>query len=222
MAKYLMGDSPSIRKLYVIRHGATALNAQNGSIDKIRGWSNVPLSPEGKRQAIKLGGKLSGSGIDVIYHSPLDRATDTAREVAKNTGAKMIPVEQLKPWDVGELTGQESRDAHPILKEHATEKADQPLPGGESFNSFKNRTFDGLKQILSQSDGEMPAIVTHHRVERLIKAWMKNGQKPDMSLDMDEMLKHGEATGHAEIVHIQQNRLSANPHLVRQLLSSTG
>ena len=46
MAKYLMGDSPSIRKIYVIRHGATALNSQNGdgSVDKIRGWSDVPLS----------------------------------------------------------------------------------------------------------------------------------------------------------------------------------
>lgn len=134
----------------------------------------------------------------------------------------MVPVEQLKPWNVGELTGQESKDAHPILKHHAINNPDVPLPGGESFNTFKQRTFDGLKQILSQSNGQMPAIVTHHRVERLIKAWMKAGQKPDLSVDMDEMLKHGEATGHAEMVHIQPHKLQPDQHLVRSLLSPTG
>lgn len=223
MAKFLMGDSPSIKKMYLIRHGATALNSQNGdgSVDKIRGWADVPLSDKGQEQAEKLGQKLKNSGIDVIYHSPFSRATDTAQHISNNTGAPMIPVEQLKPWNVGELTGQESKDAHPVLKEHATQKADQPLPGGESFNTFKQRTFDGLKQILAQSNGQMPAIVTHHRVERLIQAWIKNGQKPDLSLDMGEMLKHGEATGSAELVHIQPHKLD-NQHLVRQLLSPTG
>lgn len=220
MAKYLMGDSPSLRKVYVVRHGATALNAQNGdgSVDKIRGWSDVPLSDKGQEQAEKLGKKLKDSGIDVIYHSPFSRATDTAQHISNNTGAPMVPVEHLKPWDVGELTGVESKTAHPTLERYAREQPNQPIPGGESFNNFKNRFFTGLKQILNQGDN-LPAIVTHHRVERMIQAWLKGGQKQDLTLDMGEMLKHGEPTGHAEIVHIQPHKLEPDQHLVRSLLS---
>lgn len=219
-----MGDSPSLRKVYVIRHGMTEYNEQNGdgSVDRIRGWRDVPLSDKGREQAEKLGKKLKDSGIDVIYHSPFSRATDTAAEIAKNTGAPMIPTDKLKPWNVGELTGQESKDAHPKLREYATQKPNEPIAGGESFNTFKARLFDGLREIVNNSQGKLPALVTHHRVERMIRAWMDAGQKPDLSLDMGEMLKHGEPTGHAEIVHIQANKLRADPHMVRQLLSKTG
>jgi probable phosphoglycerate mutase len=221
-AKYLMGESPSLKAVYLIRHGATALNSQNGdgSVDRIRGWKDVPLSKNGRQEAEKLGYKLKNSGIDVIYHSPLERATDTAEEVARGTGAPLIANDKLKPWNVGELTGQESKTAHPELEKYASENPDKAVPGGESFNEFKHRTFDGLKEVLEQSGDKFPAIVTHHRVERLIKAWIKAGQKPDLSIDMKEMMKHGEGTAGHEVVHIEQDKLRPNQHLVRNLLST--
>lgn len=221
MAKYLMGDSPNIKKVWLVRHGATALNAQNGegAVDKIRGWKDVPLSEKGREQAEKVGHKLKNSGIEVIYHSPLSRATDTAEEIAKNTGARLVPTDQLKPWNVGDLTGQESKTAHPILEKHAVETPNKAVPGGESFNEFKKRTFEGLRKILNESNGELPALVTHHRVERLIKAWIKDGQKPDLSLDMKEMMQHGENTGGHELLHIETSNLKPKPEMVRSLLS---
>ena len=42
----------------LIRHGATALN-HPGAGDRIRGWSNVPLSKEGHEEAHELGKRLA-------------------------------------------------------------------------------------------------------------------------------------------------------------------
>src|ERR1043166_2636888 len=59
-------------QFYLIRHGATPMNAGTGSIDRIRGWRNVPLSPQGHKEADKLGARLKGSGIKLLVHSDLD------------------------------------------------------------------------------------------------------------------------------------------------------
>ena len=91
---------PNKRLVYVIRHGATALNSQNGGVDRIRGWADVPLSPQGRAEADTLAQKLADTGIDVLYYSTLDRAKDTAAAIAKTTGAQMVPDADLKPWNV--------------------------------------------------------------------------------------------------------------------------
>ena len=224
LAEMLMKGDPGTKRVYLIRHGSTALNSEDGGGDRIRGWKDVPLSEKGIKQAEKLGTSLKDSGISVLYHSPFSRATDTAKAISETTKAPLVSTDKLKPWNMGILTGQESKDVHPIMREYAVDKPDTPIPEGESFNSFKSRTMDGIQEILQKTNGELPGLVTHHRVERLVKSWIKNGQPPDGQLDMDEMLKHGSGTGSAEIVRLnQQNAGNSrnNPELVRYLLNAT-
>jgi len=224
VANVLMGKSPNLRKITIIRHGATALNGDRGKGERIRGWKDVPLSEEGKEEVKKTAKSLKNSGINVLLHSDLSRAADTAAAVAEQTGAKMVPTQKLRPWDLGHYAGQESTKVHPIMKEYAEKMPDKPVPGGESFNSFKARTFQGLREAM-MTPGDV-GIVTHHRVERLIKAWQKAGEPANGDIDLKEFFKFGDPTGHAEPVYIQPQKLGivpqdVKPNLVRQLLGNT-
>ncbi|WP_292834763.1 histidine phosphatase family protein [Microbacterium sp.] len=59
--------------LYLVRHGE--------HLDAEHGLEDGPLSPRGRRQAELLADRLSGVPLDAVWHSPLDRAAETARAV---------------------------------------------------------------------------------------------------------------------------------------------
>ena len=61
--------------IYLVRHGEHQ-DAEHGMIDG-------PLSPRGRRQAAFLADRLSGVPFDAVWHSPLERASQTARAVAE-------------------------------------------------------------------------------------------------------------------------------------------
>jgi probable phosphoglycerate mutase len=113
---------------------------------------------------------LSGHNIDAIYSSDLSRAKDTADEIAKYHKDVPVQVTQgLRPWHLGNLTGQHSADVVPILAE-AVNNPDKPVDGGESFHDFSGRFFNTLDQIKREHGGETVAIVSHHRNDRLLTA----------------------------------------------------
>jgi broad specificity phosphatase PhoE len=55
---------PNLRAIYLIRHGATVMNRESAiGVSRARGWKNVPLSPEGRREAQWLATSLRESNI---------------------------------------------------------------------------------------------------------------------------------------------------------------
>jgi len=61
--------------LYLVRHGE--------HLDAEHGLEDGPLSPRGRRQAELLADRLSGVPLSAVWHSPLERAAETARAVAQ-------------------------------------------------------------------------------------------------------------------------------------------
>lgn len=59
--------------LYLVRHGE--------HLDAEHGLQDGPLSPRGRRQAELLADRLSGVPLGAVWHSPLERAAETARAV---------------------------------------------------------------------------------------------------------------------------------------------
>lgn len=204
-----IGSAPlaAYREIYLIRHGATALNSESGGVDRIRGWKNVQLSEKGREEIKALAQKLKDSGIKTLVSSDLDRAAETAHAIAATTGARVTLTKQFRPWDLGEFTGQESSSIHPVIADFATRKPDTKIPGGEAFNEFRYRVFNGLREYLWQNPDDLLGIVTHHRDERLLKAWIEKGQPRNLGLDLNVMFRHGEKTAHAEVVKIDLGTL---------------
>lgn len=60
--------------IYLVRHGEQQ--------DAEHGLDDGPLSPRGRRQAELIADRLSGLPLDSVWHSPLIRATETARTIA--------------------------------------------------------------------------------------------------------------------------------------------
>ena len=186
------------RKIILIRHGATKLNSNDVSVDRIRGWLDIPLSASGKEQAHSLAEKLKSDPPDVIVTSDLKRASETAKIISKAAGVPVsAELKELRPWNVGDLQGKLSKDVIPVLADYAVNKPTKKVPGGESFDDFRQRVFTGMDKVLDKYKGVV-AIVTHHRVERLIKGWLAAGAKPDGKIDLPTFNKKGAHTGGAE------------------------
>ena len=198
------------RSFLLIRHGATKLNDQDNSVDRIRGWKDVPLSDKGKKEAEELGQSLKGTVLDAIYTSDLERARETAMIVANALGVnKLVVTKSLRPWNVGKLAGVKTTEALPIMAKYIREPT-ETVPDGESFDDFRERAFEGLKGILSEPDDKI-AIVTHHRVERLIKGWKAAGYPPSGKVDLKTFEQKGESTGHAERIEVPLSALADAP-----------
>jgi probable phosphoglycerate mutase len=65
--------------LYLVRHGEQQ--------DAEYGLPDGPLSPRGVRQANAIADRLSGVPFTNVYHSPLERATETARIMSERMPA---------------------------------------------------------------------------------------------------------------------------------------
>ena len=186
------------RTIQLVRHGATRLNNDDVSVDRIRGWKDIPLSPDGKKEAERIGREIAKNPPDFIASSDLERAYDTAKAIADACDMAVGDVTKgFRPWNLGDFAGQLSKEAVPKIALFACTKPDKKIPGGESFNSFKARFFAALANVIRTHDGVV-AIVTHHRGERLIKAWIKEGCPVSGDIDLKVFTKKGEATGSQE------------------------
>src|SRR5512136_790903 len=88
-------------RLYLIRHGATALSAE----DRFAGSTDVELSEAGRYQAQRLAGRLADDHIVAIYASPLKRTMATAAIVGEPHGLTPIPHDGLREIDHGHWEG---------------------------------------------------------------------------------------------------------------------
>lgn len=198
------------RDIYVIRHGATGGPGTRGDCNRIHGWDDtIQLTEDGRREVEMLGFQLAGSGIKTLYASDLGRTRETAKIIAKSTGAKVVLSPQLRSWNLGEFTGMDSQAARPQLLKYAMRKPNMRVPGGEAFCEFVERAAAGLRDAINKFPRDYLALVTHYRYERWLKAWIAAGCPVDMGVDFAVMFADGESTAHAEKVGINCDNLLA-------------
>jgi broad specificity phosphatase PhoE len=166
--------------VYLVRHGATAFNSPDHKSDKIRGWIDVPLDEAGKKEAERLGKFFKDKNIASIWYSDLKRTNQTAHIMNKYTHSKCYSTSQLRPWNLGELQGQPSEVVHPDIVKYIKNPTTSPK-GGESFDSFKTRYLNRLREFLDQAKktGKNIALVEHYRNLKLARAWYDAGMKDD-------------------------------------------
>ncbi len=199
-----MADSVTF---HFVRHGATKLNNDTDtSVDRIRGWSDVPLVEEGRQEAREAGKKLSGKGIQIIVSSDLSRARETAEIIGGILGVKPTFNNKLRPWKLGVFTGKSTKEALPKIAEYARKKPNEPVEDGESFNSFVARTKGGLLEALQRAGKRNLLVVSHHRDERLFKSL-----KPDGSVDIETFLQKGDPPGGILEMTLPMSALKATP-----------
>ena len=87
-------------KLYVFRHGESVGNQQR----LFSGWSQMPLTDQGRNQALALQEKVKDLSFDLVFSSDLRRAMQTAQLVLPGREVTLDP--DLREVDVGSLMEQ--------------------------------------------------------------------------------------------------------------------
>ena len=113
-----------VGEIWLIRHGETAwsLSGQH------TGRTDVPLTPEGVRQAEALGDRLAGKQFALVLTSPRARARETCR-LAGLAGAAQVD-DDLAEWDYGDLEGRTSAEIRGEIPGWTIWSG--PVPGGET------------------------------------------------------------------------------------------
>lgn len=185
------------RKVYILRHGQTKLNAE----DKIRAWIDIPLDDVGIEQAQDLGDTFRKDGVELdgLICSDLVRAVQTGLIVSTRSGIPILGTSKaLRPWDVGTYSGTDGPAAHKVMMEHAYNKPDEQVGGGESFTVFKHRVLGGIVGFLNANRGLKLGFVSHSRGERILHAWVAAGCPEDLEVDLEVFGEKGEGTATAQ------------------------
>jgi probable phosphoglycerate mutase len=155
-------------RLYLVRHGATVLSAEDG----FAGDTDVPLSDDGREQLRRLAQRLSGEKVSAVYASPLGRTMETGRILAAPHGLAVTPTEGIREISHGHWEGKKRSEVekeYPV--EYARWQADPynfAPPGGETGLSVTARAIPALIAIVSAHEGQQVIVASHKATIRLM------------------------------------------------------
>ncbi|MHB8515455.1 MAG: histidine phosphatase family protein [Dehalococcoidia bacterium] len=178
-----LSGAQGVTDVLLVRHGQQEYD-RNGPVGEM---FDPPLSALGLSQARLVGRALSSPRVDVVYASPLQRALETGREIARCHGLEPVVVEDLR--EVGIF-----RDVPPyetavgyfgeellagVRERMIREKRWDVFPSSESSADFRRRVVDAIESIIAAHPGERVAVACHGGV---INAYIAHiiGSKYDM------------------------------------------
>lgn len=155
-------------RLYLIRHGATSLSAE----DRFAGSANVFLSDEGRSQAEHLAQRLADDNINAIYASPLDRTMETAGIIAKRHNIDPIPKDGIREINHGHWEGLSRNEVKERFPEEYEAWEEDPFifapADGESGITVLARALPVIRElVVNHRDGNI-VVVSHKATLRLI------------------------------------------------------
>lgn len=154
--------------ILIIRHGQTAWNKKK----RLQGHSDIPLNEDGRLQAVTLATTLQNEPLDAIFSSDLQRAWQTANEIARCHQLTVEIDKSFRERCYGICEGMmsdEIKATYPDLYD-AWYAADPDLffPDGErkteSPRQFHHRASNAIFNAAARHTGKKLAIVTHFGV----------------------------------------------------------
>ncbi len=163
-------DSASVSKklpvVYLARHGNTAWTHTG----QHTGLTDLPLTPDGERNAVRLGERLKGMAFAKVFTSPLQRAARTC-ELA-GFGAVAETDRDLVEWNYGNYEGLTSAQ---ILQQRPDwDLFRDGCPGGESPQQIGERAYRVVQRIRSVP-GDVLLFSSGHFIRVLTGCWLGVG-----------------------------------------------
>jgi broad specificity phosphatase PhoE len=154
-------------QIIVARHGETEWNAS----EIFRGRRDIGLNDTGIKQAELLGNYLTDLRIEAIYSSPLKRALDTARSVAKHHSLDVNVNPGLMDFNYGAWEGLTHQAVKDKYRELYTQWLKEPhlvnIPEGENLGEVRERAKSLLDRVVSKHSG-LVVLVSHRVVNKVM------------------------------------------------------
>ena len=160
---------PDSTLLLLIRHGATDCNLAKPPRLQGRGI-NLGLSADGQRQAEQTAEFVRGCRLDRIYSSPLKRAWETARAIARPHELPIEAVEELVEVDVGRWENcswdEIKRNDAEAYAQFLDDCGTYGYAGGENMLQVQQRVTPVLTRLLEENVGKCIAVICHSVANR--------------------------------------------------------
>jgi probable phosphoglycerate mutase len=158
--------SPRLPVVYLARHGNTAWTHSG----QHTGLTDLPLTPDGERNAVRLGERLKGLTFAKVFTSPLQRAARTCELAGFGAAAETDP--GLVEWNYGKYEGLTSTQ---ILQQRPDwDLFRDGCPGGESPQQVGERACRIVQRIRGVS-GNVLLFSSGHFMRVLAACWLGVG-----------------------------------------------
>ena len=149
--------------VFMARHGNTAWTHTG----QHTGLTDLPLTPDGERNAVRLGERLKGMRFVRVFTSPLQRAAKTCELSGFGEGAIVDP--DLVEWNYGEYEGLTSAQ---ILQKHPDWQLFRDgCPGGESPQQIGARAQRVIQRLRSVA-GDVLLFSSGHIMRVIAASWL--------------------------------------------------
>ncbi len=179
----------SDRGLFLARHGETDWNRQR----RIQGWTDVPLNPQGLRQAEALAEALRPLQPRRVFTSDLSRSRQTGEVVSQLLGLPLTVDHRLREVHRGELDGYLVDLARVQFPEFFQVWEQRPYearpPGGESARDAERRVREFLNDWWPCLDR---AVIVGHRLLNMVFLHLLGEPVEDPGDFFSRLMKNGE------------------------------
>ncbi len=155
-------------RVYLVRHGTTDWNKE----EIFRGRVDCKLNETGQAEARALAGYFRDIPVEVIYSSPLSRATETAQVIAAAKGLRVLPDPAFVDMDFGAWQRMPLREVKEKYPELYRVWREQPQamtpPGGENLPQVRARAWEGLRRIVQENPERALLIISHRVVTKVL------------------------------------------------------
>jgi broad specificity phosphatase PhoE len=156
-----MADRPP--EVVLVRHGQTEWSAAG----RHTGRTDVPLTEEGRRQAVALQACLSQWRFVLVLSSPLQRAAETCRLAGLGDGAKVR--DDLLEWDYGDNEGRTTGEIRSTKPGWSLWR--DGVPNGESAEAVAARADRVIAEVRS-AGGDVALFAHGHLLRVLTARWL--------------------------------------------------
>jgi broad specificity phosphatase PhoE len=151
------------QSVVLARHGETEWSRSL----RHTGKTDLPLTEEGRRQAVALGPRLRGWTFSLVLTSPLQRARETSRLAGYGDQAQVRS--DLEEWDYGEYEGLTSAQIDRLHPNWSLWR--DGCPGGETAADVGRRADRVVAEVRGVS-GDVLIFAHGHVLRVLTSRWL--------------------------------------------------
>lgn len=153
-------------EVLLVRHGQTDWNRDR----RIMGRRPIPLNATGRQESRAFSQSLAEIPLNAVYTSPVRRALETARWIARTRRVKIVPAPEMAEIDYGRWVGKTftevSRDRNYLIYHGNPEKAQ--APEGEKMTDVHLRAIGFIESLRKKHKSGRVIVVSHADVIKAV------------------------------------------------------